>query len=234
MQTLAIETLEALKHLGFAPDASALSYGGETLSYDFGNLTLSARQTMNRHFAEIISVSGIYSSLRTLAEVEIQLPLRVASVQQCAAFIAWGIDNQVSRKFVPLAPARWLDEGRDSFDLLPWVKEQKLYNERPRCTVGRDWLKLALRDLRSLLPQLDENESIFLTFRDETLTIRTPSKLLALPATGQDWKSRYEITAVNLRDLPKRLNNPQVEVSVWNNHLCLAGWRYPIAASSEL
>ncbi len=230
----AIETLKALKQLGFAPDISALSIDGEMLSYDFGNLTLSARRTMNRHFAKIVSVSGVYASPRTIAEVEIQLPLCVASAQQCAAFIAWGIDHQISGDFVPLTPTRWLNEGRNNFDLLPWVKEQKLYNERPRCTVERDWLKLALRDLRSLLPQLDESESVFFTYRDEIFSIRTPPKLLALPATGREWKTRYEITAGNLRNLPKRLNNNQIEVSVWNNQLCLAGWRYPIAASCEL
>lgn len=234
MRTPAIETVEALKHLGFAPDTSALSYGGETLSYDFGNLTLSARHTMNRHFAEIISVSGIYVSPRTVAEVEIQLPLRVASLQQCAAFIAWGINKQISRNFAPLVPTGWLEEGRNNFDLLPWIKKQKLYDERPRCTVERDWLKLALRDMRSLLPRLDEKESLSFTFQNEIFSIRTPLKLLALPATGQEWNLRYEITAGNFREFPKRLNKNQIEVSVWDNHLCLAGWRYPIAVSCEL
>ena len=228
METPAIETLEALKRLGFAPDDSALSYGGETLSYDFGNLTLSARQTMNRHFAEIVSVSGVYASPRTVAEVEIQLPLRIASLQQCAAFIAWGIDNQVSRNFVPLAPTRWLDEGRNNFDLLPWVKEQKLYNERPRCTVKRDWIKLALRDLRSLLPQLDESESLSFTYRDEIFSIRTRPKLFALPAEGINWESSYEITVGNFQNFPKRFNTNEVGISVWIDHLYLAHWRYPI------
>lgn len=239
-QPQAIETLEALKHLGFAPDASALSYGGEALSYDFGNLTLSARQTMNRYFAEIISVSGVYATPRTIAEVEIQLPLRVASVQQCAAFIAWGIDKQVSRNFVPLAPTRWLDEGRNNFDLLPWIRkqkrlleEQKLYNERPRCTVERDWIKLALRDLRSLLPQLDKSESLSFTYRDEIFSIRTRLKLFALPATGNSWKSSYEITAGNFQNFPKRFKYNEVEISIWEEHLHLANWRYPIEKTTD-
>lgn len=233
MQTPLIETVEALKKLGFAPNDSGLSFDSQSLSYDFGNLTLSAHRTLNRNFAEIISVSGVYASPRTIAEVEIQLPLRVASVQQCAAFIAWGIDNQIGRNFVPLVPTRWLGEGRNSFDLLPWIKEQQLYNERPKCTVERDWLKLALRDLRSLLPQLDENESLSFTFQNKIFSIHSRLKLLALPADGHNWKSRYEITAGNLRNFPKRLNNKEIEVSVWNNHLCLAGWRYPIDKTTE-
>lgn len=230
VQASFIETFEALKKLGFEPDASdlTLSYDGEPLSYDFGNLTLSASRTINRYFVEIISVSGVYATRRTVAEVEIQLPPRVSSIEQCAAFVAWGIDNQISGDFVPSIPTHWLDEGRNNFDTLPWVKEQKLYRERPQCLVDRDWLKLALRDLRLLLPKIAESDLLSFTFRDEIFSIRSSQKLIALPATGNNWKSKYEITAGNFQNLPKRLTREVIEISIWDDHLHLAGWRYPI------
>lgn len=178
---------------------------------------------LNRNFVEVIFVSGVWSTPRTIASIEIQLPLRVASIEQCAAFIVWGIDNQTGGDFVPLIPTDWVELGRNNFDTLPWIKEQKLYEARPRCAVERDWLKVALRDLRSLLPTLTESDSLSFNFQNEIFSIRSTQKLIAMPAAGNNWKSQYEITAGNFRDFPKRLNRQEIEVSVWENYLHLAG-----------
>lgn len=115
-----LNTVEALKSLGFEPDDSFFSDNGEGLSYDFGNLTLTARQVYNERFAVIISVSGVYSTARTIADIRVQLPLQVSSIEQCAAFIAWG----VGKDFVPAIPTDWLELGRNNFDTLPWNKKQ--------------------------------------------------------------------------------------------------------------
>ncbi len=72
IEASSLETIEALKKLGFEPDASVLSDNGDGLSYSFGNLTLSAARLLNLHIAEIISVYGVYASPRSIAEVEIQ------------------------------------------------------------------------------------------------------------------------------------------------------------------
>lgn len=234
IQSSSFETVKALKKLGFEPDDAVLSDDGAGLSYNFGNLTLSACRVLNLSFAQIILVSGVYASPHTIAHVEIQLPLRVASIEQCAAFIAWGINEQIGRNFVPLVPTDWLELGRNNFDTLLWIKEQKLYEARPQCAVERDWLKLALRDLRSLLPTLAESDSLSFNFQNEIFSIRANQKLFALPAAGNNWKSQYEITAANFRDFPKRLNCQEIEISVWENYLHLAGWRYPIDATIEV
>lgn len=236
-----LNTVEILKKLGFKPDSSVLSDHSDKLSYDFGNFELSASCVTNLRFAEIVMVAGVYNSGRILAIVEIQLPRRVESIEQCAAFIAWGIDNQIGKDFIPLVPSPWLDEGRNNFDTLPWIKkrklyeqEQKLYEQRPKCYVDRDWFKLALRDLRLLLPNLEENDIFSVTFKDEILTISSRLKLIVLPAKGNNWTSRYEITAGNFQRFPKRINDKEVEASVWNNFLYLAHWSYPIDRTFDL
>jgi hypothetical protein len=222
------QTVDALKKLGFEPDSSVLSDDGEGLFYDFGNMTLSARSVLNESFIEIISVSGVLATGRSIALVSIQLPPRVTSTEQCAAFIAWGIDKQNGREFVPLIPTDWLDDGRNNFDTLPWVRKQKQYQERPRCIVERDWLKLAFRDLRLLLPELAESDFLSLTFQNEVFSIHSRLKLIVLPAAGNNWTSNFEITAKNFRSFPKRLNHKDIEISIWENYLYLANWRYPI------
>ncbi len=233
LQKSFIDTVEALKELGFKPDDSFFSDNGEGLSYDFGNLILTARQVRNESFVRIISVSGIYSTERFIREISIQIPLQIASIEQCAAFIAWGIDSPIHRDFVPLVPTHWIEEGRENFDTLPWVKEQKLYDARPQCVVDRDWLKLALRDLRLLLMKLEETDLLSLTYQNEIFSIRSRLKLIVLPATGDNWKSSYEITAKNFRNFPKRFNGEKIGISVWQDYFSLANWRYPIDKTTD-
>lgn len=228
-----LDTTEALKKLGFKPDGSVIADGGEGLSYNFGNLILSASRLVNLYFAEIIFVRGNCYDGRISAEIQIQLPLRVASIEQCAAFLAWEIDNQIGEDFVPLTPTEWLNDGRNNFDSLPWMKEQKLYAARPQCTVNRDWLKLALRDLRLLLPQLKADDLLSFTFQNEIFSIRSNVKTIALPAAGNDWNSTYQITAGNFQNFPKRLDRQEIEISIWENHLSLARWRYPIDKTTD-
>lgn len=214
IQASSFETIEALKKLGFEPDASVWSDDDSGLSYNFGNLTLQTRRVLNRRFVEIISVSGVYASPRTITEVEIELPLRVASIEQCAAFIAWVI----GKDFVPLVPTDWLETGRNNFDTLPHIKKQKLYEARPRCVVNRDWLKLALRDLRLLLPTLAESDSLSFNFQNEIFSIRANQKLFAFPAVGNNWKSQYEINphekyVLNSSRIRKQHSNINMRIS---------------------
>lgn len=201
---------------------------GIKLEYDFGNLELFALKSMNQRFVEIIYVSGVFNNRRYESEIEIQLPLRVPSIELVTAFIAWGIDKQIGEDFNPLTPTAWFERGRNSFDLLPWVKSQKLYDERPKCLVDRDWLKLAIRDLLLLHENLEENDSIVITFQKGVFSITSHLKVIAFPATGKDWEEQYEISAVNFANFPKRLKYKQIEISVWKDMFCLASYRYPI------
>lgn len=223
-----METLEALKQIGFVQNPN-----GEDLLYDFGNLKLSAINSMNRFLVEVVIVSGVFNDRRTISEVEIQMPVHVESLTQASAFIAWGIDKQVSRNFTPEIPAQWLDEGRESFDLLPFVRQQKLYEERPRCIVNRDWLKLAFRDLNLLIPQLEENELLFFTFQNGIFSIRLNSKTIAFPAVGKDWNEEYKIAIQNFSHFPKRINQNEVEISVWKENINIANWCYPLTNSTQ-
>jgi hypothetical protein len=223
-----METIEALKQLGFVQTANS-----EMLTYHFGNFTLSAIQTINRHFVEIILVSGVFSNHRMISEVRIEMPLQIESNAQAAAFIAWGINEQIGRNFTPQNLTQWLEEGKNNFDLLPWTKEQKIYNERPKCLVKREWLKLALRDLNLILPELDETDSFFITFQKGVFSIQSVLKTIVFPAVGNDWTNEYQITVSNFNRFPKRLNQAEIEISVWNNKISLANWSYSINLNKQ-
>lgn len=95
--------------------------------------------------------------------------------------------------------------------------------------VDRDWLKLAFRDLRSLLPEIENDELLTFSFQDETLSVRSNLKTIVLPAVGENWKSKYSIKAESIKNLPKRSNNKQVEILIRDGYLIIANCRYLIS-----
>src|SRR5687768_16801455 len=105
-----IETCDALIDLGFQPNDPGDWPG---LSYNFGNFKLNASSVLNMRFAEIVLFTGVLSTARTLAEVEFEMPRRVESVEQCAAWIIWHLDSvSEARIFVPKRSVDWVSEGR--------------------------------------------------------------------------------------------------------------------------
>lgn len=88
-----IETWDVLIDFGFQPDGDVLSGGWPGLSYDFGNFKLNASCVVNMRFAEIVLFTGVLSARRVLADVEFEMPRRVESREQCAAWIVWHLDR---------------------------------------------------------------------------------------------------------------------------------------------
>lgn len=231
-----MNTIESLKQLGFTKDSDDIR-----LVYDFGNFELMAYESMNRLFVPVIYLTGVYHDGRTLCDIQLQLPLHVSSTEQTAAFIASGIERHLKKDFKPLIQIDWLEIGRNNYDLLPWVKEQKqreeelrIYNQRPKCLVERDWLKLALRELKSLIDQLEAKELISVTFRDGVFSFRSQTKTIAFPAIGNDWQEEYQISSFNFSRFPKRLNNKEIEIAIWNDSLRIGHWHYPLKTNISL
>jgi hypothetical protein len=114
-----ISTWDVLRDLGFEPDEDVLSDITPGLRFDFGNFKLSAGCLTNLYFAEIVLFSGVLVTPRTLTDVSFELPRRLNSREQCAAWIVWYLDNSVKRHFVPAREVEWLTEGRENQNLLP-------------------------------------------------------------------------------------------------------------------
>jgi hypothetical protein len=219
--------MDILRGLGFQSDPTVISDGYPGLSFDFGNLTLRASSCLNFQCVEIVLFSGALQTPRTLAEVVFELPRRVKSIAQCAAWIVWNLDQQADhRVFTPARPVGWVEEGRKSQRLLPWVMSMAEYRARSQCIVKRDWLRLALKTLAKYIAPLSDNDGIVFRFDGSVLSIRLNKKVIALPAEGSPWAVCLRVEARTLRRLPRRLMRADKDVSIWESHIILGNHKY--------
>jgi hypothetical protein len=222
-----ISTWDVLKTFGFLPDDEVISDVRPGLSFDFGNFKLAASCCINMRFVEIVLFTGVMTTSRRISDVQFEMSRRVQSAEQCAAMIAWCLDKQAGNPlFIPARPVEWLAEGRKNRRLLPWNREKVKFEERPRCWVERNWLRVALKTLSQILATADNEEKVVLGFDGTVLTIRCKGKVLPLPAEGKPWPERYSLRAGKMRYLPKRLTSERLEVAVWETRLTIDGNSY--------
>jgi len=223
-----VSTMDSLRCLGFQPDSRVISDEYPGLSFNFGNLTLRASSCLNLRCVEVVLFTGVLSSPDSLAEVFFEMPRKIRSLKQCAAWIVWNLDQHSDhRVFLPARYVGWMEEGRENQKILPWVKAMAEFNSRPQCIVQRDRFRLALRSLGELLSSLPENADLVFSFDGSVLSIRCDKKVLALPGEGLPWAVRFKVEAKTLRRLPKRLTREQIGVSIWESRLTLGNYSYP-------
>jgi hypothetical protein len=220
-------TFDLLRSIGFADDEE----GG--LQLELRNGSVRAIEGINRYFVPSIIISGVLASDRAMVEIHGALPRNLPSREFGLAFLATIID-QADRNMLPDEPA-WVSEGRHHRLLLPWVRERAEYEARPRCHVERNWAKLALKDLSSLLDAIPDDTRIAFGFDGRTLIIECTCKVIAVAAEGMAWSDRYVLSAADLRKLPKRLMNPSVEFGFWDRTFVIGNHRYSsgVAIPSE-
>lgn len=221
-----IETVAALQELGFEPNPNVYSDLHPGLRYDFGNFRLSVGFGLTPRFVYAAYFGGVLSTSRTVADVDFEMPLRIESHEQCAAWIADCLDRSSNGRFEPTIVTLWLEEGRRRRDTLPWVRQQAAYEARPHCMVERDWLRVALRTLTKTVASASNDQSVVLSFSEGVLTIRCAAHVIALPASGRSWASAYAIPAGKLQRLPKRLQRNRLGIEIWESKLTIASSVY--------
>jgi hypothetical protein len=228
MNDATIPTWDLLSSLGFQPDSTLLfSDIRPGLSLDFGNLNLSAVAVVSPYSGEIISFSGVLSTPRTVAEIQFELPRRLESLKQCAAWIVWNLDQYSDRRlFKAVQHVGWIEEGRQNQKLLPWVAEMAAYRSRPQCTVRRDWLRLALKTLGEHLVSSADDTPVLFSFDGSVLSIRCDGKVVVLPGDGLPWTVHFTAQCGKLRRVPKRFMHEHIEVSIWESRLRIDGSVY--------
>jgi len=227
MDEATLQTMDILRGLGFQSDPTVISDGYPGLSFDFGNLTLRASSCLNFQCVGIVLFSGALQTPRTLAEVVFELPRRVKSIAQCAAWIVWNLDQHADhRVFTPARPVGWVEEGRKSQRLLPWVMSMAEYSTRPQYIVKRGWLRLAPKTLAKYIAPLSDNAGIVFRLDGSLLSIRLNKKVIALPAEGSPWAVCFRVGARTLRRLPRRLIREDIGVSIWESHITLGNHKY--------
>jgi len=222
-----IETRDALFGLGFQPDENVLSDVRPGQSFDFGNFTLRAGCMINLSFAEIVLFTSVQSKTRSMTGVLFELPRKVKSLRQCAAWIVWNLDKYADHGvFKSARPVGWIEEGRENQQLLPWKMYVAEFKARPQCIVQRDWFRLALKSLSGHLASLPDNAGVVFSFDGSVLSIRCEGKVVALPGEGPPWAVRFSVEAGHLRRLPKRLMSERINVSIWESRISLGNYRY--------
>lgn len=222
-------TWDLLPSLGFQPDdAIVFSDILPGLSLDFGSFKLSAVAVISPYSGEIVSFSGILATPRTIAEIHFELPRRVESLKQCAAWIVWNLDQQSDgRVFRPAWALEWIEEARRNRRLLPWVMSQAEFDARPQCTVQRDWLRLARKSLREHLGSLADSAIVVFSFDGAVFSIRCDTKLIVFPGEGSPWTVCFRVEAKTLRqERKRRLMCEYVGISIWNSRIEFGPWSY--------
>lgn len=229
----AISTWSALQTFGFRPDEGVFPNDGSALSIDLGGFKLSAARMPNLMLVDVVAFTGLYRSPRTIAAIEFEMPITVASVEQGAAWIAWHLRNQLPArdKALYLEPASFVALGLKHLDTLPWVQRAASYQMRPRCSVERSWMRQALRQLDIHLDSAQAEDIITIAFDGRVLFLSGADWVVPVPAKGASWDSDFQIPAKNLTDLPARLNGEDVQVSVWDDGLCIGRRLFPGAVS---
>jgi hypothetical protein len=219
-------TWDLLRSLGFQPDSTVVhSDICPGLSLDFGNLKLSAVVVVSPYSGEIVLLSGVLRTPRSLAQMEFELPRKVESLKKCAAWIVWHLDQRSEgRVFRPARLVGWIDEGRQNQSLLPWVMSRAEHEARPQCTVQRDWLRLALKALTEHVASLADNNVVVFSFDGSVFSIRSDKKVIAFPGEGLPWTVCFRVEARALRRPPKRLMQECIGVSVWKSRIEFGSW----------
>jgi hypothetical protein len=214
--------------LGFKEDWEAITDQRPAYYYDFGNLRLTAAEVMGFgrprfHFG------GVWRGVNSMSMVDFEMPVEVESLEQGAAWIAYGIGES----FRPLHPTPWLADGRTWQDHLPWVRRMEEYKARPTCSVEKEWFKVAAKKLRPLADVASASDLLWFAFDGEALRIAGCGVAVILPATGTAWDLRYAIKGTQLDHLPTRLPDPVV-IAVWEGTLSVGRRVWTLAQSEQL
>ncbi len=202
--------------LGFEEDWEAITDQRPAYYYDFGNLRLTAAEVMSDYLKPCFHFGGVYRGANSITMVDFKMPLEIESFEQGVAWISYGIGD----RFKPDLPTPWLADGRTWTEHLPWVRHMRAYERRPRCSVAKDWFRVAAKKLRPLAAIASECDLVWLAFDGEALRITGCGATIIVPATGTAWDTRYAIKGTKLDHLPKRLSDPVV-IGVWEGKLTI-------------
>jgi hypothetical protein len=215
--------MDVLRDFGFRPSDKP-DYGFEdSLIYDFGNFRLYADLGPNRWFRQVVLFSGDLFTTRTMAMIEFEISSQIESPELCAALLAYHLRGY---RIQPDHEVRWLTEGRQNEDILPWRREQAAYSARPQCTVGREWLRLALKSLAKRIASLADEAPVLFAFQTGVFYIEVGGEAIVMAAKGEGWPYPVTVLAGKLRNLPKRFMHDTILISVWDSSLLIDGYRY--------
>lgn len=218
-----VDVISALRTLGFV-DAPPVA-GEKRLTHNVGTLKLEAMTHTNLILQRGVLVSGFYSTQRETHSINFELPEKVESALQVAAWLAYGVGDS----FQPARHIEWLEWGRENQELLPWRRQVLAYENRPQISIARPWMRLARDELKLAASKAGPDDLCHVTFDGTMLIFRYLGKVIPLRCTGnRPWDSEIAVRLASFGRLPSRWNDDPVQVAIWENNLVFGGCRLEI------
>lgn len=222
-----MKTRELFEELGLEKDWT--ENGGRLPSFlmRFGPHVIEVMECTNRWLQPVFVLSGGIITDRTTELVESELFVELETKEEGLALLGYMLGKAVPQEWKPT----WLLEGEALNEHLPWEKERARQERRPRCSVDREWFRIATKHLRNAADGANETDLTTFSFDGELLRVRGENLILALPGAGQAWPETVQIATAGLCSLPQRLMNPTIEIIVGDEGLLIAGRRHPLVWS---
>lgn len=223
-----VSTHAALQALGFKPEPEMYSEQDTGLSFDFGSFKLTAARMMNLQMRETWQFSGLLTTSRSIIQVGFEMPLQVESVEQCAAWIAWSLEQQLPRdeKLISSSKQDLMTLGLQHKATLPWIRRQAAYEARPHCWVERAWMRQVFKTLAGHVSKDDPEDRISIRFDGAVLSLHGRDWTIPAPASGNAWTAVYVIKVKDFSSFPARLMRAVIGVSIWEDKLIIGNRFY--------
>ena len=196
-------TIDRLLELGFEQSTTC----SDSVHYRLEHVRLEGVPAQDRFFRDIVQLSGEAGSKRSMAVIGLDLPPRLGSKLEAAAWITYVL-RDYKDAFVPLPD--WFTEGEQAWDLIPHVRRHrqeerqlqawlKARREAPQCSIDREDARLLRKRLRRSLSELDGASDMTVAFDGRVLSITVAADVHEVVASGDQWQSAYR-TRVSGRD----------------------------------
>ena len=217
-------TLDSLIALGFEPRNTGDRVAEvKAVCYRFACLDLDARHVMNLSARQVILLSGVLTTGRTLATIESQIPDDLGNAFEAAAWVSYALKSH-RNKLDPLPD--WFLEGESHWDLVPPARQmsearerQRAYLSSPRCHIDRDYARPLRRNLLEELSGLAGETQMTVSFDGRVLSIDLKDRTHEVPASGDSWPSSYKAIVGPGAKMPARFESGIVEVSVFEGYV---------------
>ena len=214
-------TLQSLLHLGF--EERTPKYGMPTVGYHFELLDLTASDGINRHFQPVVLLNGILNAGRVIAIIESEMPRDLTDAEAAAAWTSYSLRSH-ERELSPLPD--WMIEGRNYWDVIPFVREARAYENRPCCKVDREYARVMREKLREQLSRCSLSDTVTFSFDGRVLTLGIGGNDIEVVAKGEAWPNVYGVNLCADTKLPARFSSPYVEISFHEGKLIFENYRY--------
>ena len=199
------------------------------MGYKFANLDLNAVRVMTMYGRNVVLLSGVTETRRTLGIVESQIPDEIGSPSEAAAWVTYALKSH-RRELEPLPD--WFLEGELHWDLVPPARvlleareRERAYAASPKCFIDRDYARPLRRNLLEEISWLEGETEMTLSFDGRILSIAFCGRVHEVVASGDGWPSSYQALVSREAMLPSRFRDRTVTVSVFEGYVRLDGLR---------